>query len=115
MSAFDGKEDTERLGSIWARSHPDDWQPPKTSRPIDPALQVDIRDERFVVFGLALEQSRGDKWSELQRSHHQSARGATSRHSVCVQRQGELKRGTVGYVCCGPQLATVGFDDRTAD
>ena len=60
MSAFDGKEDTERLGSIWARSHPEDWQPPKTSRPIDPALQVDIRDERFVVFGLALEQSRGD-------------------------------------------------------
>ena len=111
MVAFDGKEDTERLGSIWARSHPEVWQ----RRPIDPALQVDIRDERFVVFGLALEQGRGDQWSELQRLHHQSARGATSRHSVCVQRQGELKRGTVGYVCCGPQLATVGFDDRTAD
>src|SRR6267378_8401826 len=39
----------------------------------------------------------------------------TSRHSVCVHRQGELKRGTVGYVCRGPQPATVSFDDRTAD
>src|SRR5712664_4172620 len=34
MSAFDGKEDTEGLGSIWARSHPEDCQPPKTSRPL---------------------------------------------------------------------------------
>src|SRR6202140_5126605 len=36
-------------------------------------------------------------------------------HVFCVHRQGELKRGTVGYVCRGPQPATVGFDDRTAD
>src|SRR6202047_345698 len=41
--------------------------------------------------------------------------GATSRRSVCVHRQGELKRGTVGYVCRGPQPATVGFHDRTAN
>jgi len=34
MTAFDGKEDTEGLGSIWARSHPEDCQPPKTSRPL---------------------------------------------------------------------------------
>jgi len=34
MSAFDGKEDTEGLGSVWARSHPEDCQPPKTSRPL---------------------------------------------------------------------------------
>ena len=34
MFAFDGKEDTEGLGSIWARSHPEDCQPPKTSRPL---------------------------------------------------------------------------------
>jgi len=37
MFAFDGKEGTEGLGSIRAHSHPEDWQPPKTSRPIDPA------------------------------------------------------------------------------
>src|SRR6202049_4253937 len=41
--------------------------------------------------------------------------GATSRRSVCVHRQGELKRGTVGHVCRGPQPATMGFHDRTAD
>src|SRR6202022_2625069 len=29
--------------------------------------------------------------------------------------QGELKNGTVGYACRGPQPATVGFNDRTAD
>src|SRR6266850_7654289 len=40
---------------------------------------------------------------------------ATSRRSVCVRRQGELKRGTVGYVCRGPQPAAVSFDDRTAN
>ena len=39
----------------------------------------------------------------------------TSRCSVCAYRQGELKRGTVGYVCRGPKPATVGFHDRTAD
>src|ERR1700686_546766 len=36
-------------------------------------------------------------------------------HVVCIHRQRELKRGTVGYVCRGPQPATVGFHDRTAD
>src|ERR1700686_799179 len=36
-------------------------------------------------------------------------------HVFCVHRKGELKRGTVGYVCRGPQPATVGFNDRTAD
>src|SRR6202011_1373649 len=35
--------------------------------------------------------------------------GATSRRSVCVHRQGELKRGPVARVCRGPQPATVGF------
>src|SRR5882672_12119974 len=44
-----------------------------------------------------------------------TAYGAISRRSVCVHRQGELKRGTVGYVCRGPQPATVSFNDRTAD
>src|SRR6201992_2470436 len=42
-------------------------------------------------------------------------RGATLRRRVCVHREGELKRGTVGYICRGPQPTTVGFDDRTAD
>src|ERR1700680_2007021 len=41
--------------------------------------------------------------------------GATSRRSICVHRQGELKRGPVGCVCRGPQPATVGFHNRTAD
>src|SRR5271156_5105045 len=41
--------------------------------------------------------------------------GTTSRRRVCVHRQGELKRGTVGYVCRGPKPATVAFHDRTAD
>src|ERR1700726_2701716 len=41
--------------------------------------------------------------------------GATSRRSVCAYRQGELKRGTVGYVCRGPQPSTMCFDDRSAD
>src|SRR3982074_1482070 len=41
--------------------------------------------------------------------------GATSRRSVCVRRHCELKRGTVGYVCRGPQPAIVSFDNRTAD
>src|ERR1700689_3058162 len=40
---------------------------------------------------------------------------ATSRRSVCVHRQGELKCGTVGYVCRGPQPAAMGFHDRTAN
>src|ERR1700683_4821827 len=40
---------------------------------------------------------------------------ATSRRSVCVHRQGELKRGTVGNVCGGPKPATVAIHDRTAD
>src|SRR5260370_37712873 len=44
-----------------------------------------------------------------------TAYGAISRRSVCVHRQGELKRGTVGYVCRGPQPATVSFDDRAAE
>src|SRR6266850_6653757 len=44
-----------------------------------------------------------------------TAYGAISRCGVCVHRQGELKRGTVGYVCRGPQPATVSFNDRTAD
>jgi hypothetical protein len=43
------------------------------------------------------------------------AYGAASRRRVCIHRQGELKRGTVGYACRGPQPATVGFNDRTAD
>src|SRR5260370_33034010 len=41
--------------------------------------------------------------------------GATSRRSICVHRQGELKRGPLGCVCRGPQPATVGFHNRTAD
>src|SRR6202022_4673837 len=41
--------------------------------------------------------------------------GANSRRSGCLHRQGELKRGAVGYVCRGPQPATMGFHDRTAD
>src|ERR1700722_1169423 len=41
--------------------------------------------------------------------------GATSRSSVCVHRQGELKRGPARYICRGPQPPTVSFDDRTAD
>src|SRR5271169_6211547 len=41
--------------------------------------------------------------------------GDNSRRSVSVHRQGELKRGAVGYVCSGPKPATVGFHDRTAD
>src|ERR1700676_4767639 len=41
--------------------------------------------------------------------------GAALRRSVCVHRQGELKRGAVGQVCRGPQPATVDFYDRTAD
>src|SRR6266403_5291028 len=53
------------------------------------------------------------------RQHHSLSvgrlTGAISRGSVCVNRQGELKRGAVGYVCRGPQLATVSFHDRTAD
>jgi len=53
MSAFDGKEDTERLGSI--RLVPIPRIAAAQDFPaIDAALQVDIRDERFVVFGLAL-------------------------------------------------------------
>jgi hypothetical protein len=43
------------------------------------------------------------------------AHGAASRRRVCIHRQGELKNGTVGYACRGPQPATVGFNDRTAD
>src|ERR1700676_5489678 len=31
--------------------------------------------------------------------------------SICVHRQGELKRGAVGYVCRGPQPAAMGFYD----
>src|ERR1700681_4057049 len=41
--------------------------------------------------------------------------GAILRRSVCAHREGEMKRNTVGYVCRGPQPATVGFHDRTAD
>src|SRR5258708_18100101 len=41
--------------------------------------------------------------------------GATSRRSVCFHPRGEPKRGTVAYVCRGPQPDTVGFHDRTAD
>jgi hypothetical protein len=41
--------------------------------------------------------------------------GATSRRSVSVHRQGELKRGTVGHICRGPEAATMGLHDRTAD
>src|ERR1700693_3116947 len=41
--------------------------------------------------------------------------GATSRRGVCVHRHGELKRGTVGYICRGPQSSPVSFHDRTAD
>jgi hypothetical protein len=44
-----------------------------------------------------------------------TAYGATSRRSVGVHRQGELKRGTMGYSCRGPQPATVSFHDRAAD
>ncbi|MDB4871041.1 MAG: hypothetical protein JWL97_2045 [Gemmatimonadales bacterium] len=40
---------------------------------------------------------------------------ATSRHTVCLHRYGELKRGTLGQVYRDPQPAPVGFDDRTAD
>jgi hypothetical protein len=36
---------------------------------------------------------------------------ATSRRSVRVHRQGELKSSTMGYVCRGPQPTTVGFDN----
>src|ERR1700680_2045902 len=41
--------------------------------------------------------------------------GAFLRRSVCAHREGELKRTSVGCVCRGPQPATVGFHDRTAD
>src|SRR6266403_2699253 len=41
--------------------------------------------------------------------------GVTSRRTVCIHWQGKLKRGTVGYVCRGPQPAIVSFHDRTAD
>src|ERR1700694_944883 len=41
--------------------------------------------------------------------------GATSRCVLSIHRQGELKRSTVGHTCRGPQPATVGFHDRTAD
>src|ERR1700738_3688034 len=33
----------------------------------------------------------------------------------CTHRQGELKRGTVGYICRAPEAATMGLHDRTAD
>src|SRR5258705_12513049 len=39
----------------------------------------------------------------------------TLRSSGCVHRQGELKGRSVRYVCRGPQPATMGFHDRTAD
>jgi len=42
-------------------------------------------------------------------SHRQSARGATSRHTSAVQRQGELKRGAVGYVWPWPTVGHRGL------
>src|SRR6202043_2400224 len=41
--------------------------------------------------------------------------GAQSRRLLFVHGQDEMKRGTVGYVCRGPQPASMGFHDRTAD
>src|ERR1700682_1154399 len=40
---------------------------------------------------------------------------ATSRRSVCVHRQRELKHGAVGHGCRGPQPAAMGLHDRAAD
>src|ERR1700722_16733239 len=42
-------------------------------------------------------------------------RVATSKRTGWVHRQRELKRGTVGYICRGPEAATMGLHDRTAD
>ena len=50
-----------------------------------------------------------------EKPNHGRLTDATSRRTVCVHRQSELKHGAVGHGCRGPQPATVGFHDRTAD
>src|ERR1700687_2284325 len=44
-----------------------------------------------------------------------TAYARTSRRSVCVHRQRELKHGAVGHGCRGPQPAAMGLHDRAAD
>lgn len=96
MAAFDGKDATEGISAL---SGLVPISPAAQAFPaVVPGLQVYIRDEHFVVLVLPLNEAGVINGPSFQRLHRQSARGATSRHSVCVQRQGELKHGTVGYV-----------------
>jgi hypothetical protein len=63
MAAFYGKDATEDISAL---SGLVPISPAAQAFPaVVPGLQVYLRDKPFVVFGLALERSRGDKWTEL--------------------------------------------------